>query len=190
VLLEVIAAFTSVGIAVSLYPVLRKWHVGLALGAVVFRTIEAVMYLAGAVGLLALVTLGRQVDGAGVAGRAPLQAIGDSLVTLREDAILMGVFAFTVGAFMYYVAFFQSGLIPRWLSGWGIAGVVAMFAACVWALFSHNPVTSYTVLVLPIAVQEMVLAVWLIVRGFSPLEAQPGSASHTKAIVLAQGVEP
>ncbi|HEY2598496.1 MAG TPA: DUF4386 family protein, partial [Candidatus Dormibacteraeota bacterium] len=48
VLLEVIAAFTSVGIAVSLYPVLRKWHVGLALGAVVFRTIEAVMYLAGA----------------------------------------------------------------------------------------------------------------------------------------------
>jgi hypothetical protein len=38
-----------------------------------------------------------------------------------------------------------------------------------WALFSDSPVTGYTFLILPIAVQEMVLAVWLLVKGFSPM---------------------
>jgi len=64
--------------------------------------------------------------------------------------------------------FFQSRLIPRWLSGFGIAAVILMFAACLLALFSNSPVTGYTLLLIPIAVQEMVLAVWLIVKGFNP----------------------
>jgi hypothetical protein len=40
--------------------------------------------------------------------------------------------------------------------------------ACVLALFSDKPVTGYTLLILPIAVQEMVFAAWLLVKGFSP----------------------
>jgi hypothetical protein len=69
---------------------------------------------------------------------------------------------------MYYYLFFQSRLIPRWLSGFGIAAITLMMAACVLSLFSDNAITGYTLLVLPIALQEMVLAVWLIVKGFSP----------------------
>jgi hypothetical protein len=46
-LLEFVAAAASAGIAVSLYPVLKQRSGGLALGAVVFRTIEAVMYTVG-----------------------------------------------------------------------------------------------------------------------------------------------
>jgi hypothetical protein len=77
------------------------------------------------------------------------------------------VFAFSLGAFMYYYLFFQSRLIPRWLSGWGIVAIILMTAACVLALFSDNPVTGYILLAAPIALQEMVLAVWLIVKGFN-----------------------
>jgi hypothetical protein len=67
---------------------------------------------------------------------------------------------------MYYIAFYRSRLVPRWLSGWGIVGVVSMMLASVMALFSDNPVTGYTTLILPIAVQEMVLAFWLLFKGF------------------------
>jgi hypothetical protein len=167
--LYLIAAFTSVGIAITMYPVMKGSNAGLALGSVVFRALEAVFYMAAVVSLLSVMTLGKQFTTAGVADRVSLQAIGDSLVSVRDHATLLGVFAFSLGAFMYYYLFFQSRLIPRWLSSWGIVAIILMMAACVLSLFSDNPVTGYALLVLPIALQEMVLAVWLIVKGFNPL---------------------
>jgi hypothetical protein len=172
-LLELIAAGTSVAIAIALFPVLKRWNASLALGSVVFRTIEAVMYTVGAVGLLTLLTVGQLFARAATADRASVQAIGDALVGVRQESVLAGVFAFAVGALMYYAIFYRSQLVPRWLSGWGIVGVILMLVACLSALFTRNPVTSYVILILPIAVQEMVLAVWLIAKGFNPSALTP-----------------
>jgi hypothetical protein len=180
-LLELIAAGTSASIAISLYPVLKRWSGTLALGAVVFRAIEATMYTLGAVSMLSLLEVAQQFMQAAGADHAWLQAISDSLVAVRQEAILAGVFAFAVGALMYYYVFFRSRLLPRWLSGWGIAGVLLMLVACLSALFSRNPVTSYTMLILPIAVQEIVMAVWLIARGFSTARIEPGTIARVRA---------
>jgi len=167
-LLYIISAFTGAGIAIAMYPVTKERNAGLALGSVIFRTIEAVFYMIGVVSLLSLLTLGQQFTTAGAADRSSLQAIGDLLVSVHEHAALLGVFAFCLGAFMYYYLFFQSRLIPRWLSGFGIVAIILMMAACVLALFSGNRITSYIPLAFPIFLQEMVLAVWLIVKGFNP----------------------
>jgi Domain of unknown function (DUF4386) len=177
-LLELIAAGTSAGIAISLYPVLRKSSGTLALGAIAFRAMEAVMYALGAVSMLSMTNVAQGYATAASADRAWFQAIGGSLLQLREEAILAGVFAFVVGALMYYSVFYTSRLVPRWLSGWGIAGVLLLLVACLSALFSRNPVTSYTILVVPIAVQEMVLAVWLIARGFSAAAPEAGAVAR------------
>ncbi len=86
----------------------------------------------------------------------------------------MGVLAFCTGATLYYLIFCQSQLIPRWLPVWGLAGTVLGLAAGLLVLFQSIALLSGTqvVLNLPIATQEMVLAVWLIVKGFSP-KAKP-----------------
>jgi hypothetical protein len=167
-LLYIIGYFASVGIAISMYPVLKERNAGLALGSVVFRTLEAAFYMVGVVSLLSLLTLGQQFTTAGAADRTSLQAIGGSLVSVHDHAGLLAVFAFCLGAFMYYYLFFQSRLIPRWLSGFGIVAIILMMAACVLSLFSGNPITSYKPLAFSIFLQEMVLAVWLIVKGFNP----------------------
>jgi hypothetical protein len=167
-LLILIGYLACAGIAVVMYPVLKKWNAGLALGSVVFRTIETVFYMVGLVSLLSLLTLGQQFTTAGAADRTSLQAIGNLLVSVHDHAGLVAVFAFCLGAFMYYYLFFQSRLIPRWLSGFGIVAIILMMAACGLALFSGNRITSYIPLAAPIAVQEIVLGVWLIVKGFNP----------------------
>ena len=167
-LLYLIGYFACAGIAVVMYPVLKKWDAGLALGSVIFRAIETAFYMVSLVCLLSLSTLGQQSTSALAADRASLQAIGDSLVSVRNHAGLLAVFAFCLGAFMYYTLFFQSRLIPRWLSGWGIVAIILMMTACVLSLFSGNRITSYIPLAFPVFLQEMVLAVWLIVKGFNP----------------------
>jgi hypothetical protein len=172
----IIGYLACAGIAVVMYPVLKKWNAGLALGSVVFRTIETAFYMVGLVSLMSLVTLGQQFTTAGAADRMSLQAIGDLLISVRDHAALVGVFAFCIGAFMYYYLFFQSRLIPRWLSGFGIVAILLMLTACVLSLFSGNRITSYIPLAAPIGVQEMVLAVWLIVKGFNPPAAVSAAA--------------
>jgi hypothetical protein len=174
---HIIAYAASAGIAVALYPVLKRWNVGLALGSVVFRTLEVALYIVGFVCLLSLLPLAQQFTSALAADRAALQAVGDALQSVHNRAALLGVFAFCMGAFLYYYLFLQTRLIPRWLSGWGIVAVILMLAACVLSLFSGNLITSYIPLASQIFLQEMVLAVWLIVKGFSPAVIAKGSES-------------
>ena len=173
---ELLAAFSGAAIAISLYPVLARHRPGLALGSVGFRLIEGILYVAGAVEALLLVTLSQQAASA----KAPLSpyfsTTGSLLRALHDQTTLAAVLAFYTGACMYYWIFFRTGLVPRWLSGWGLAGVVLGFTAAMLVLFR---VTGYmstpqVVLNVPIAVNEMVLAVWLIVRGFSPAAADSG----------------
>jgi len=168
VLLSIIGYLACAGIAFVMYPVLKKWNAGLALGSVIFRAIETTFYMVGLLSLMSLLTLGQQFTTAVTADQTSLQAIGNLLVSIRDHAALLAVFAFCLGAFLYYYLFFQSRLIPRWLSGFGIVAIVSLMVACVLALFSGNRITSYIALAAPIALQEMVLAVWLIVKGFNP----------------------
>jgi len=60
---------------------------------------------------------------------------------------------------------YLSKLIPRWLSVWGFAGAVLSFVAYLLQFFNIN-LSEF--LYLPIGLQEMVFAVWLIVKGFNP----------------------
>lgn len=174
----IIAAFTSVGIAVLLYPVVKQVGTTLAMSAVVFRTLEAAMYLVAVVSLLDLQTIARQIGAATAANHTSLQVIGDSIVSANNHATLLGVFAFSLGALSYYIAFYRSRLIPRWLSVWGIVAIAVMLAACLSSVFHDKPITSYTLHVLPIALQEMVLAIWLLVKGFDATTIEKPSASE------------
>jgi hypothetical protein len=166
VLLELVAAFASAGIAGAMYPVLKRTSASLALGAVVMRSIEAVLYAIGAIGLLAVLTVARHFAAAPAVEQTSFRAIGDALVALREHAILAGVFAFSTGALLYYWLLFRARLVPRWLSVWGLVSIGLIAIACLSSLFCGRPVTEYKLLVAPIALQEMVLAVWLLAKGF------------------------
>ena len=145
---------------------LKTINATMAIGAVVFRTIEAVMYTAAVVSLLSLPALGEQFATAPSAGRIPIQTLADSVLSTHDHSTLVAVFAFCLGALIYYTLFYRSRLVPRWLSRWGLAGALLMFAASLMALLNDKPVTGYTLLIVPIAVQEMVFAVWLLVKGF------------------------
>jgi len=178
-LLAFVGAAASAGIAISLYPVLRKYNEGLALGAVGFRLIEAVFYMVGAICPVLLFSVSRELVNAGSQGTY-FQTLNHLLLTLHDlAAFVFGVLAFCVGALMYYYIFYQTKLIPRWLAVWGLVAIVALVAAVLLTMFDGEPFSvsgRLIILALPIALQEMVMAVWLIVKGFNPTAIAPGSA--------------
>ena len=181
-LLSFVAAFASSGIAIALYPVLRKYSEGLAIGSVGFRVIEGVFYAIGTLCLLSLFALSRQFAGVSGQAAASAQTVGHVLLAAKDLAgFIIGVMAFCIGACLYYVAFYRSSLIPRWLSAWGLIAILLLFSAVLITLFDGEPYSvsgNLVFLALPIALQEMVLAVWLIVKGFntSAIVSLPASA--------------
>lgn len=164
-----IAAIVSGSIAISLYPVLKKHNEALALGAVGFRLIEAVFYMVNIISLLALLLLSREFVKAGSPGDASFQLLGTLALAIRNWAgFVLGVSAFSLGALMYYVVLYQSQLIPRWLSGWGLIAATLILAAALLMMFGEKPLSPLMILLtVPIFLQEIVLALWFIVKGFN-----------------------
>jgi len=92
---------------------------------------------------------------------------GELLIGGMNFSLLIGGLAFSLGALMYYYLLYQSKLIPRWLSGWGLVGVALGLAAYLNQFFSVSASSGIELGHIPIFLQEMVLAVWLIVKGFN-----------------------
>ena len=94
----------------------------------------------------------------------------------------MTVFVFSLGALIFYFVLYQSNLIPRWLSAWGLIAIALHLATGPLIMFGlqNDFSTSNTVMNLPIFLQEMVMAVWLIFKGFNP-SAIPSVSAKTDA---------
>ena len=169
-LIEFIQAAAAAGIAIGLYPLLKKYNGALALGAVGFRVVECVFVLIGTLSLLSLLTLSQEFIAAGAPGASSFQTSGTLLLAVRDwSGNVISALAMCLGALMYYVILYKSKLIPRWLSGWGVLGIVMGLAATVLGSFTHDFSLGSvnTLLNVPIGLQEMVFAVWLIVKGFN-----------------------
>lgn len=158
------------GIALALYPVLRAHGAALALGSVAFRVLEAVFYTAGAAGSLVLVIVAQQAVAAGPGGGTVQRDLA-TLIPAVSEWLGFGAAVpfFAVGALLYYLAMYRGAVVPRWLSGWGIvAALLALAASALVLLGVIAPVTPvHMVLNLAIFLQELVLAGWLLVRGFA-----------------------
>lgn len=155
-------------IPVMMYPIFRKHNEVLALGAIVFRgALEAVAYIAIAVSWLLMLTLSREYIKAGAPDASYFQIMGTILLQAGDWVSQILAIVFSLGALAIYYLFYQSRLIPRWLSTWGLVGAVLYLASPMLAIFG----SALEILMVPLAVQEMVLAVWLIVKGFNSSES-------------------
>jgi hypothetical protein len=167
VILKIAAALSSAGIAISLYPVLRRHNEGLALGSVCFRLLEAVFYLVAVLGLLCLLTLSRVYQGAGEAADEQYRVLGAAILAADTWAgFVLGVIAFCAGAAMYYYVLLRTRLVPRWLSAWGLVALAMLLCMVLLVMTGRKASGPILALALPLALQELVLALWLLAKGF------------------------
>ena len=164
-LFYVIMAVAVAGIAIAIYPFFKKHNEALALGYVGARIGESVLFSVNVIATLTLLTLSQEVVKAGSPDASYYQTLGTVLLAAGNWAYLLGLgLAFALSALILNFVLYQSKLVPRWLSGWGFIGAALVFANFLVESFGMKPVE---ILFIPIAVQEMVFAVWLIIKGFN-----------------------
>ncbi len=177
VLFEIILALANIGTAVALFPVVKKWNEGVALGYAALRTLEGAIIAVGVIPLLAVVTL-RHLAGAAGTDPNTLTIIGTTLIALHNWTLLVGPgLVCGVNTVLMAYLMYKSGLVPRIIPLLGLIGGPLVFIVNTGKMFGlYDQIPPYlAVLVLPIFAWEVSLALWLIIKGFkrSALASEP-----------------
>ena len=155
-----------VAMTIFLYPIFRKDSEELALGMLLFRgALEGAWYFATTITFLALVVLGDEYVATG-ADSAALQSMGNVLYLFQDRMAPVGALMFITGAICLYISFYRTRLIPRWLSVWGLIGVVLNVAYALLHFFHMDHGIGFW-LQMVLAPQETVMGLWLVIAGFN-----------------------
>jgi hypothetical protein len=179
ILLEFSCVIAIPLIPVFLFPILRQHFEALALGYVVFRLLEAVLFIMVEINKLSLISVSQGYLNKGGMDASYFQNVGSSIQSWNDWSFSLYVVVFTLGALMFYSVLYKSKLVPRFISAWGFIAAALLLTGIVLIM-----VEAFTgiaelglelVFALPIAVNEMVLAIWLIVKGFNSSTISSGS---------------
>lgn len=169
VLLELTNGVAVVGIGVLMFPFLRIQSENTARGYVAFRVLESAFICIAAVIPLSILTLSQAYVSAGAADASYFQTLGTLVIAERAHVadLLIPLF-FSISALLLYYSLYRSKLVPRFISVWGLIAVVLIIILNL--LLTLNladiPMVFGLLLALPIMLNEIFLAIWLIVKGF------------------------
>jgi hypothetical protein len=156
-------------VAIALYPVLRLVSPALAVGYVAFRLFEATIFAGMEIDKMVVVALSEAYLAAPGANAATLNVLIAALIGGEAFSGVSGAIynlGFITGMLMLNWMLWTARLVPRWISVWGMISAVVLGTLSVAVLFVAVPGVVAVALIAPLAVQEMVLAVWWIAKGF------------------------
>jgi len=165
-------ASVYVCITVLLYPIVKKYSERIALGYFGFRIIGAMFLFIGIISLLLLLFLSQIFNTAGNPVSSYFQTIGELLRNGRDWMNHIGmILPWTIGGFLLYFSFLKMKLIPVWLSIWGLIGSTLVLIGTILLMFDIIKIITpiYFAMMIPTGLFELVLAIYLFVKGFSPL---------------------
>ena len=175
-LIALIEGTATVGIALALYPILKRQHPALALGYAGMRIAELTIAVVGfGLGGLLLVTLSTTV-----ANGANSETLGTLLVALRHWTLMLVYLYTAVGGLMLSYMLLRTRLVPRGLSVLGLIGYVVLLLAAVLDMLGFIDTVAGLGLVglVPGGMFELLLPIWLFARGFNLIASDGMRAAH------------
>jgi hypothetical protein len=169
ILLEFACVISIPLIPVFMFPYLRKFYEPLALAYAAFRLFEAVLFVLVEINMLTLIKISQLFLESGGADSTYFSYLGEMIRGWNTWEFAVYVAVFTIGGLFFYSVLYRSKLVPRWISGWGFLAAALLLVGSVLSLLEVNfvgPGLFELIFAMPIAGNEMVLAVWLIVKGF------------------------
>jgi Domain of unknown function (DUF4386) len=175
-LIALIEGTATAGLAVALYPILKRRHPALALGYAGMRIAELAIAAVGfGLGGLLLVSLG-----ATTANGASSETLGTLLVALRHWTLMLVYLYTAIGGLMLSYMLLRTRLVPRGLSVLGLIGYVALLLVAVLDMLGIVDTVAGLGLVglVPGGLFEFLLPIWLFARGFNVTASDRMRVAH------------
>lgn len=173
ILLGVFAVFFMaigiVGIATTLFPVVRRQSEAIAITYVGFRIVECFLLTFGAILYLFLLTTSKvNFNSSFLVGNLDTE-LSKIAVNIKLDTYQLGMVVLGIGSILLCYSFYKSRVIPRWLSVWGLTGYLLLFLSAVFALLGIVDTVHGIggLMYIPGGLWELfAFPIWLFVKGF------------------------
>src|SRR5467141_1510888 len=162
----------------ALYVVLAPVHRGLALADALFRLVFAMLWLIAPLNSLAALRLLGDASYLKVFEPDRLQALARIQIAGSFDDYYVGLPFFGLAATVCAWLWLKSKYIPRGLSIFGvIASAWCVFCAFVYLIFpDFNKAVNDYIFDSPMALFELILSVWLLIKGLKPVAPDQSQA--------------
>jgi hypothetical protein len=168
--LNVLALFVGgaipVGIAVSLWPVARRFGHALGLWLLTLATVNLSLQMVENGHWLSLLSLSEAYAKAGPANAALFQSLGGVVQAAWRWAHYAHIFTVVAWLFTLYALLYRYALVPRVLAAAGLATAALHFVGITLPVFLNYRVPLPALFGIPLGLANVALAVWLLSKGF------------------------
>jgi hypothetical protein len=164
VLMAIIHTIVNIGLAVILLPILKPLNKTLSYGYLSAAITSSVILVVGALFLILLIPLSDEYVKLGMTDTSNFEAIGSVFKKGAYFSYQIGMAIWGFGGLLLCALLYQSKLVPRFISIWGLIGYIFFISGTVFELFGY---TIGVLLSIPGGLFEISLSVWLIIKGFN-----------------------
>jgi hypothetical protein len=139
---DIISGISVIGIAILMYPLFNNKTLNNTY--LFFRIVEGLLMIIGGIFIL-----------------------NNSLLPYRDNIYNnIHIYFFILGALLFYLLLYKTNIIPKFISIWGIIATILLSFTTITKLFGITSLL-LDILLIPIILNELFLAFWLIIKGFS-----------------------
>ncbi len=164
ILMAIIHTVVNIGLAVIMLPILKPFNKTLSYGYLSATITATIVVATGALFFLLLLPLSDAYVKLGATDTSKFEAIGSVLKKGAYFSYQIGMAIWGFGGLLLCSLLYQSKLVPRFISIWGLIGYIVFISGTIFELFGC---TIGVLLSIPGGLFEISLSVWLIIKGFN-----------------------
>lgn len=167
VLLMIGAGFVSIGLSTTAFPLFRRYSSRAALAYVAISGAGLALAAVEAATIMSMLTLSHEYAKASADDVRQFEISGTVVRFARYWAHYTHLLVGSGTLFLVYTTLYRFALVPRMLAGLGAASVLLQMTGLTMPFFGYR-VNFY--LLAPMGVCHLILAVWLMAKGFGESE--------------------
>ena len=166
VVIDLASHVSIIALAGALYLTFSPFNQSLALLGTLWRVGEGTIIAFSELFNIVLLSVSRKFISVEGAEASTLEMMGRTIITAENGGYTIGLTFFALGSLMYAILFVSTGTVPLALGWWGIiASLLASIGIWMTLINPNMPVALKTITFLPIIPYEIVLGIWLLLRG-------------------------